>query len=116
MNNTSEEHCRAEVESMMQDLIRAGIPNDTLLDMVLEIREEANGDPTEILRKVRQLHEPVVEMNRLTDVMIKAGADPKKISEKIKQIQEVARDDHVQLMNGMRELHRRVMEHANKNF
>lgn len=115
MNNTSEAHCRAEVESMMIDLIKAGIPNQTLLDMVLEIREEANGDPTEIVRKVRQLHEPVVEMNRLVDEMVAAGADPKKISEKIKEIQSVAGHDHEQGMAGIRELHRRVMEHAAKN-
>ena len=100
---------------MVQDLLKAGIPNDTLLEMILEIREESNGNPAEIVRKVRQLHEPVVEMNRLTDEMIQAGANPQKLSEKIKQIQEVAGDDNAQLMAGMRELHKRVMEHANNN-
>ena len=80
--------------------------------MIIEIREESNGNPAEIVRKVKQLHEPVMEMNRLTDEMIAAGANQRKLSEKIKQIQAVAGDDNVQLMAGMRELYKRVMAHA----
>ena len=85
--NTQEQQCRAEVNAMVQDLLKAGIPNDTLLEMILEIREESNGNPTEIVRKVKQLHEPVVEMNRLTDEMVAAGANQRKLSEKIRLIQ-----------------------------
>lgn len=112
MPDTQEEQYRDEVADMMQDLLKAGIPNDTLLDMILEIREEANGNHAEIVRKVRQLHEPVVEMNRLTDEMLQAGADAQKLSETIKQIQTAAGNDHVQLMAGMRELHQRIIGYA----
>ena len=112
MSNPQEEKCRAEVERMMQDLIKAGIPNRTLMDMVLEIREEANGDLTEILRKVRQLHAPVVELNRLTDEMVAAGANPQKLSEKIKEIQAAAGENHKMMMAGIRKLHQRVINYT----